>query len=228
MNYLLSVCLVASTLATNVTPYASAQSPAMRQGVSVQLATTGSATPMPEADNEDAWIVAVTADGRMYFGTEPVTPASLLDEMKARPRNREQKLYIKADARAGFGFVEKVLNAAKRDQFESAVLLTNQNETPALGKLVVPKGLEVLLTSAPSDAVIVELHNSGQTRPALKVNNQEIAWSDLQTALNQSLQNRRDRIVEIKAEGSLPFAQVAQVIDACGSIKAKVVLPAEE
>ena len=228
MNYLLSVCLVALTFATNVTPCASAQSPAMRQGVSVQMAKTANATPMPDADNHDAWIVAVAADGGIYFGMDPVDPEGLASEMKRRPRNREQKLYIKADARASFGFVEKVLNAAKRDRFESAVLLTNQNETPALGKLVAPKGLEVLLTSAPPDAVIVELHNSGQPRPALKVNNQEIAGSDLQTALNQSLQNRTDRIVEVKAEGSLPFAQVAQVIDACSSIKAKVVLPAEE
>lgn len=228
MNYLLSVCLAALTFATNVMPYASAQSPAMRQGISVQMAKTANATPMPDADNEDAWVVAVTSDGRLFFGVKPVTPESLAEEMKTIPRHRDQSLYIKADARASFGNVDKVLNAAKRDLFESAVLLTNQNETPALGKMVAPKGLEVLLTSAPSDAVVVELHNSGQLRHALKVNNQEIAWSDLQTTLNQSLQNRSDRIVEIKAEGSLLFAQVAQLIDACSSIKAKVVLPAEE
>jgi len=208
-------------------PAASAQTPAMRQGVSVQLAPTSNATPMPEADSEDAWIVAVAADGKIYFGTEPVTPASLVDEMKARPRNRDAKLYIKADARASFGDVEKVLNVAKPDLFESAVLLTNQNETSALGKLVAPKGLEVLLTSAPSDAVVVEVHNSAQSRPSLKVNHREIAASNLQAALNQSLQNRTDRVVEIKAEGSLPFAQVAQVIDACTSVKAKVVLLTE-
>jgi biopolymer transport protein ExbD len=163
----------------------------------------------------------------MFFGTEPVSPASLSDEMKARPRNRDAKLYVKADARASFGDVEKVLNAAKSDLFESAVLLTNQNETTAIGRLVAPRGLEVLLTSAPSDAVVVELHNSAQPRPALKVNNQEIAWSNLQTGLNQSLQNRRDRIVEIKSDGPLPFAHLAQVIDACTSVKAKIVLPTE-
>jgi len=227
MNYLLSVCVIALAVTENAAPVAFAQTPAMRQGVSVQLAPTSNATPMPEADNEDAWIVAVTADGRLYFGTEPVTPASLSDEMKARPRNRDAKLYIKADARASFGDVQKVLSAAKSDLFESAVLLTNQNETPALGKLVAPKGLEVLLTSPPSDAAVVELHNSAQPRPSLKVSNQEIAPSNLQTALNQSLQNRKDRVVEVRAEGSLPFAQVAQVIDACTSVKAKVVLPTE-
>jgi biopolymer transport protein ExbD len=227
MNYLLSVCLIALAIAPSAMPAALSQAPAMRQGVSVQLAPTSNATPMPEADSEDAWIVAITAGGGMYFGTEPVTPASLADEMKARPRNRDAKLYIKADARASFGDVEKVLNVAKPDLFESAVLLTNQNETSALGKLVAPKGLEVLLTLPTSDAVSVELHNSAQPRPSLKVNLREIAASNLQTALNQSLQNRTDRVVEIRAEGSLPFAQVAQVIDACTSVKAKVVLLTE-
>src|SRR5579864_2554092 len=226
MNYLLSV-LIALAVTENALPVAIAQTPAMRQGVTVQLAPTSNATPMPEADNEDAWIVAVTADGRMYFGTEPVTPASLSDEMKARPRNRDAKLYVKADARASFSDVAKILSVAKSDLFESAVLLTNQNETPALGKLVAPKGLEVLLASPPSEAVVVELHNSAQPRPSLKVNNREIAPSNLQAALNQSLQNRTDRVVEIKAEDSLPFAQVAQVIDACTSVKAKVVLRTE-
>jgi biopolymer transport protein ExbD len=200
----------------------------MRQGVSVQMARTANASTMPDADNEDAWVVAVTADGRLFFGVKAVTPESLAEEMKTTPRHRDQSLYIKADARASFDNVEKVLNAAKSDLFDSAVLLTNQNEAPALGKLVAPRGLEVLLTSAPPDAVVVELHNSGQPRPALKVNNQEIALSDLQTTLNQSLQNRNDRIVEFKADGSLPFAKVAQMIDACNSVKAKIVLSAEK
>jgi biopolymer transport protein TolR len=228
MNYLLSVCLVALALGTNVRPHASAQTPAMRRGVSVQMAKTTNASTMPAADSEDAWVVAVTADGHLFFGVKPVTPQKLAEEMKTTPRHRDQSLYIKADARASFGIVERVLNAAKSDRFDAAVLLTNQNETPALGKLIAPKGLEVLLTSAPSGAVVVELDHSAQPRPALKVNNQETAWSDLQNMLNQSLQNRIDRIVEIKAESSLPFAQVAQVIDACSSIKAKIVLPAEE
>ena len=226
MNYLLSVCLIAFTIANHM-PAAFAQSPAMRQGVSVQMAVTSNATPMPEADNNDAWIVTITADGSLYFGIDPVDADGLKNDMRVHPRPRDAKLYLKADARAPFDAVEKVMEIARTAYFESAVLLTNQNETPALGKLIAPKGLEILLTSTPSDAVAVELHNSAQPRPALKVNHQEIAWSNLQTTLNRSLQNRSDRIVEIKAEASLPFAQVAQSIDACTSVKAKVVLPTE-
>ena len=42
----------------------------LRQGVSVQMARTTNATAYPAADNADAWIVAVTADGRLYFGVK--------------------------------------------------------------------------------------------------------------------------------------------------------------
>ena len=227
MNYLLTVCIIGLALTENAVPYAFAQTPAMRQGVTVQMVVTSNATPMPAADNNDAWIVTITADGNLYFGTDPVDADGLKNEMTAHPRRRDAKLYTKADARAPFGAVEKVLEIGRTVYFESAVLLTSQNETSALGKLVAPKGLEVFLTSAPSDTVLVELHNSAQPRPSLKVNHQEIAPFNLQKTLNQSLQNRDDRVIEIRAEGSLPFAQVAQAIDACTSVKARVVVTTE-
>ncbi len=46
----------------------------LQKGVSVQMAVTSNATPMPEADNPDAWIVTITSDGSLYLGTHPVSP----------------------------------------------------------------------------------------------------------------------------------------------------------
>jgi len=59
----------------------------LQKGISVQLAVTSNAAPMPDADSEEAWIVAVAADGRMYFGIDPVTPEGLADKMKSRPHD---------------------------------------------------------------------------------------------------------------------------------------------
>ena len=98
----------------------------LQQGVSVQLAPTANALPMPAADNEDAWIVAITADGKVYFGVDPVDPASLADVMKSRPRKREQMLYIKADARTPFANVARVLEAGRKVWFDTPILLTSQ------------------------------------------------------------------------------------------------------
>jgi biopolymer transport protein ExbD len=51
--------------------------------------------------------------------------------------------------------------------------------------------------------------------------------SDLQTALNQALQNQGERLVRFRADDNLPFGQVAQVIDGCSSVNAKVGITTE-
>lgn len=225
MNYSVLVCLLASTL--SATSAAQLQAPPMRQGVSVQMARTANATPMPDADNEDAWVVSVTADGHAFFGVKSVTPEGLTEVMRETPRHRDQDLYLKADARTSFGNLKPVLKAATVVGFESAVLLTNQNETHALGKLVAPKGLTVILASSPAQRVTVQLRESGQKIPKLLVNDREIAMSDLQSALNQALQGQNDRVIQLQADDNLPFAQVAVVIDASNSVKARVAIPTE-
>jgi biopolymer transport protein ExbD len=231
MNRILEVCLVAFTFATILTPVSHAQSPALKKGISVQMPQTSNAVPVPEADDGEAWIVTVSADGSMYFGTDPVTAASLADEMKSRPRNRAAKLYIKADARVPFAQVEKVLEAASVDLFQNAVLLTSQREASSPGTLVPPKGLEVLIGSpAPAGAVatVVQLHDSGLQPPSLKINNDQISWSALQTTLKQHFQKGDEKAILVKVDGQMPFAPVAQVIDICRSTGATVALATPE
>lgn len=223
------VLTVASVLAI-VLSAARSNAQQLQQGISVEMPSATNSAPMPEADNENAWIVTVTADGSLYFGIDPVTPESLLDEMKKRPRNRAAKLYIKADARAPFAHLEKVLEAARVDFFQSAVLLTSQPEASNGGTLVPPKGLEVLIGSAaPAGAVatVVHLQNSG-LQPTLKINNDQISWSALQTTLKQHFQKGDEKAILVKADGQMPFAPVARAIDICRSTGATVALATPE
>jgi biopolymer transport protein ExbD len=215
--FMLSVALVLATALSQ----GNAQQ--LRQGVGVQLTTTRNASSMPDADNQDAWIVAVTADGSLYFGIDQVTPSSLADEMKRLPRNREQKLYIKADARAPFADVERTLSAGREVWFESAVFLTSQPESPAPGIMVPPKGLEVLLGPL-SNSIVVQVSNDGHQGTTLKINNQQIPAAALQATLTQLFQNRSEKAVAVNADGQLPFADVVQVIDSCRSAGAKIAL----
>jgi biopolymer transport protein ExbD len=198
----------------------------LQQGVSVQMAVTSTAAPMPEADNQDAWIVAVTADGNLYFGVDAVTPGALSSEMKSRPRRRDQKLYLKVDARAPFASVESVLQAARVDLFEAPVLLTSQPESATPGTIVAPKGLEVLVGSSTStESIVVLASKDGRQGPSLKINGQQIASAALQNSLMQLIQGRSEKVVAVKADGALSFAEVIHVIDVCHSAGAKVVLP---
>lgn len=75
----------------------------MQKGVSVDMAPTSNAQPMPAADQDKAWVVSVSSDGRLFFRADPVTRAALVDEMIRTPRIRNENIYIKADARAPFG-----------------------------------------------------------------------------------------------------------------------------
>lgn len=221
---------VASLLAIVLAPSRS-NAQQLHHGISVEMPPATNSVPVPEADDENAWIVTVTADGSLYFGIDPVTPESLLDEMKRRPRNRAAKLYIKADAHAPFAHLEKVLEAARVDFFQSAVLLTSQPEASNRGTLVPPNGLEVLIVSAaPASAVatVVQLHDSGLQPPTLKINNEQISWSALQTTLKQHFQKGDEKTILVKADGQMPFAQVAHAIDICRSTGATVALATPE
>jgi len=202
----------------------------LQPGISVQMAVTTNAQPVPAADDPDAWVVAITADGRLYFGTKQLTPEALTEQMQATPRRRDQNLYIKADARAPYAGLRKVLEAAKENLFDAPVLLTVEHEPVQPGVLVPPKGLEILLTEpAPgSEAAVVRIRGTGKEPPTVEVNSRPIARGKLEASLIARLQNQSERFVLLKADVQLPFAQLAEVIDTCRAAGAKVILPAPE
>ena len=199
----------------------------LRQGISVQMAPTTHALAYIAADDNDAWVIALTAEGQLYFGVKPVTPDQLAEEMRATPRRRDQNLYIKADARAAFANVVSVLQAGREVGFESPVLLTAQPVPTAPGTMVPPNGLEVLVgPSLPAGTVatVVQLLSSGQPRPLLRVNGDEISWSALGGTLRRHFQKGDAKVILLKADEHLPFGQVVQVIDMCRATGAKLVV----
>jgi biopolymer transport protein ExbD len=228
MMCLRSVCffaaaaLVAAVLHYSSSSQTSKQSePTMQRGIGVEMAASSFATPMPAADDRDAWIVTVTGDGSLYFGVDPVNPESLADEMKSRPRNRTQMLYIKSDARASFFKVQQVLEVASEAGFDSPILLTSQAETAQHGVVVSPKGLQIWVGS---DSAALQIRSTAHAWPALRINDQQVPLSALQSTLDQTLQNRRGKTILLDADGQLQYAQVVQVIDICRSTAARVVL----
>ena len=52
--------------------------PMLQHGVSVDMAKVNSPIPMPDADKEDALLVAIMRDGQIYFGTDHVNYAAVL------------------------------------------------------------------------------------------------------------------------------------------------------
>jgi biopolymer transport protein ExbD len=222
MNRILEVCLAGLSVVVSVAAANTAAAQTLQKGISVGMAVTKNAAPMPEADSPDAWIVTITAKGDLFFGLESVTPEGLLEAMRSRPRNRLAKLYIKADAGALFADVEKALQAGPTVGFEEPVLLTSQPEQAAPGTIVPPNGLEVLVAPSSSEAIMVHVLDTGVSKPAVRVNGADVSVDVLRNTLGRMLQTRKERLVVVKAAGTLRFAQVAEVIDACRGAGARV------
>jgi biopolymer transport protein ExbD len=149
-NRVWSVALLA--VVTTMSAAAQSSGQVMQKGISVELARTSSGVPVPDADSQEASIIAVTDSGGLYLGIDPVTPEALAEKLKARQSQHALTLYIKADARAPYASVVKVLDAAHAARALSVTLLTTQPKTTQAGTVVFPEGIEMELArrSAPA------------------------------------------------------------------------------
>jgi biopolymer transport protein ExbD len=115
----------------------------LQAGVSVQLPVTGTAVAVPKADNQDALVVALTADGATYLGVNRVTASALTGRVKTLLSARSDKtLYIKADARVPYARVVEIIDAVHNSGVDALTFLTAQQDTVG-NRPVAPKGLEM-------------------------------------------------------------------------------------
>ena len=119
----------------------------LQAGVSVQLPVTGSAVAVPKADNQDALVVALTADGAAYLGVERLAASALAGRVKTLLSARSDKtLYIKADARVPYARVVELIDAVRNSGVDILTFLTAQQD--AVGsRPASSKGLEMRIVN---------------------------------------------------------------------------------
>jgi biopolymer transport protein TolR len=105
--------------------------PMLQHGVSVDLAKVNNPQAMPDADKEDALLVAINRQGEIFFGTDKVSGADQLTHLvKDRLANRtDKRVFIKADARAKYGAVVDVVDNVRAAGVDQLGLLTEQRKT---------------------------------------------------------------------------------------------------
>jgi biopolymer transport protein ExbD len=147
MNGRLHACLVVPVVAALVSAVSaqSGVSVPLQRGVSVQLAVTSNAVAVPQADEPDALVVALTADGSTYLRANPVRTPDLADTVRSiLSTGKDKTLYIKADARVPYARLVEVVDAVQKSGVEGVTFLTAQPDAGDHGtKPVSPKGLEL-------------------------------------------------------------------------------------
>ena len=115
--------------------------PMLQHGVTVDMAKVNNPEAMPDADKEDALLVAVMRDGKVFFGTDPIKVEDLTQKIKDRLANKtDKRVFIKADARAKFGSVVEVVDNVRSAGVDQLGLLTDQKKSGALAPPTAPSG----------------------------------------------------------------------------------------
>ena len=103
--------------------------PMLQNKVNVELAQTDNPTAMPDADHEDAVVVAVTRDGKVFLGQDQVSLSDLGAKVSDMLQNKTNKMvYFRADARAHYGTLMDAIDAVRTTGVEEVGLLTEQRE----------------------------------------------------------------------------------------------------
>ena len=101
--------------------------PMLQKGVSVDMARVNNPHPMQAAEKEDATLLAITRDGRIYLGPDVISLDKITAQVKDRVADKLDKtVYVKSDARAKYGDVVSVVDAVRAAGVDSLGLLTEK------------------------------------------------------------------------------------------------------
>ena len=89
---------------------------------------------------------------------------------------------------------------------------------------VTPRGLDALVpqppppnapkNNTPDRTIVVQLIDRGAGQePGVKINNEDTTWDGLQGRLTDIFKTRAEKVMFVKGDDNVPFADVANVID---------------
>ncbi len=101
--------------------------PLLTKDIPVDMPSAANSRDMQDADKDDALVVAVTRDGRIYLGSTNVTKEDLSGQIKDRIATRLDKtVYVRSDARAKYGDVVAVVDEIRSAGVDQLGLLTQR------------------------------------------------------------------------------------------------------
>ena len=106
--------------------------PMLQNKVSVDMVKVDNTTNMPDADKEDAIVVAITRSGDVFLGQNHVAVSELGGLVRDKLADKPSKtIFVRADARAQFRAVEDAIDAVRTAGVDDVGLLTQKREGPS-------------------------------------------------------------------------------------------------
>jgi len=98
-------------------------------GKDVDMAKVNHPSSAPGADRDDAMVLAITRDGKIYFGNDEIELSSLTRIIRERVQSGSHGVvYFKPDGRAKYKFVRDALEAVQSSGLEKVVFLVEQRK----------------------------------------------------------------------------------------------------
>jgi biopolymer transport protein TolR len=108
--------------------------PMLQNKVQIDMAKVSNPENMPDADKDDAIVVAITRDGGVFLGQNKVALGELGGLVRDKLSDKPGKtIYVRADARAQFRAVEDAIDAVRTAGVSDVGLLTQKKENGDAG-----------------------------------------------------------------------------------------------
>ncbi len=106
--------------------------PMLNNKVNVDLPKADAAVVMEDANKEDAVIVAVTRDGKIFLGGDQIMVDDMGGKISAKLENKTNKeVYLRADNRATYGKVMDAVDGIRAAGVSQLGLLTEKKDDNA-------------------------------------------------------------------------------------------------
>ena len=105
--------------------------PMLQHGTSVNMAKATNTRDMQDADKEDAVLLAITRDGKIFLQTDQIQPDQITTKVKDMIADKLDKtVYVKSDRDAKYGVVVTVVDNVRAAGVDSLGLLTEKRQAP--------------------------------------------------------------------------------------------------
>ena len=103
--------------------------PMLQNKVQIDMAKVSNPVAMPDADKDDAIVVAITRDGGVFLGQDHIATDELGQKVREKLADTPGKtIFIRADARAQYRAVEDAIDAVRTAGVDEVGLLTQKKE----------------------------------------------------------------------------------------------------